>query len=246
MGDCIIYTAGYTQAMSYCIQFLKQAGFTLLSEPSQQATHLLLPIPSFAPDGSIVGGGNLNTLLTLLPKNVTVIGGNLDRPELDYYTTIDLLQNATYLAMNAQITAHCAIKQALNQLPVILQDCPVLVIGWGRIGKCLAQLLRQMGAQVTVCARKESDRSILTALGFTAKDCQQVDLSAYRVIFNTVPTMLFPQCPGNALKIDLASRLGLGSDDVIWARGLPGKDAPGSSGMLIAQTLIPILRKEFV
>ena len=244
MNEHIIYAAGFTQAMSHCIQKLKQEGYTIVSEPNQQVTHLLLPVPSFAPDGLIVGGGNLATLLTLLPKDIVVIGGNLDRPELDYYTTLDLLQEEEYLAENAQITAHCAIKLALNQLPVILDECPVLVLGWGRIGKCLARLLRQMGAIVTVCVRKESDRCILKALGYNVTDYRQVNLCAYRVIFNTVPTMLFPVCPGNALKIDLASRLGMGSDDVIWARGLPGKDAPGSSGALIAQTLMPILRKE--
>ena len=244
MDEYTIYAAGFTQAMSHCIQKLKQEGFTIVSEPNQQVTHLLLPVPSFTPDGMITGGGNLATLLTLLPKDIVVIGGNLDRPELDYYKTIDLLQNEAYLAENAQITAHCAIKLALNQLPVILDNCPVLVIGWGRIGKCLSQLLRQMGAKVTVCARKESDRSILSALGYTATEYKLADLTRYRVIFNTVPTMVFPVCPGNALKIDLASRLGLGSEDVIWARGLPGKDAPGSSGALIANTLIPILRKE--
>ena len=244
MNNCMIYAAGYTPAMSYCIQRLKQQGFTLVSEPCGEVTHLLLPVPSFAPDGGIVGGGNLSTLLNLLPKDIVVIGGNLDRPELDYYTTVDLLQDPDYLAMNAQITAHCALELVLDQLPVILDGCPVLVIGWGRIGKCLAKLLQQVGASVTVCARKESDRSILRALGYTAVQKQEVDLSAYRVIFNTVPTMLFPVCPGNALKIDLASRLGLGSEDVIWARGLPGKDAPESSGELIAKTLIPILKKE--
>ena len=244
MDDCIIYTAGYSPAMSYCVQALKQAGFTLISEPSMQATHLLLPVPSFTPDGGIIGGGNLRTLLTLLPGNITVIGGNLDRPELTGYATVDLLQDPYYLALNAQITAHCAVKLALNQLPVILDGCPVLVIGWGRIGKCLAQLLRQMGAKVTVCTRKESDRSILAAMGYKTVDFHAVNLSAYKVVYNTAPTMLFPTCPGNALKIDLASRLGLGSEDVIWARGLPGKDAPESSGALIAQTLIPILRKE--
>lgn len=244
MDSCVIYAAGYSPAMSYCIQSLKQSGFTLLSEPGPQVTHLLLPVPSFAPDGGIIGGGNLSTLLTLLPKEITVIGGNLDRPELDYYTTVDLLQDSAYLAMNAQITAHCALELALNQLPVILDGCPVLVIGWGRIGKCLARLLQQLGAQVTVCARKESDRSMLCALGYGATSFKQVDLPTYRVIFNTVPLMLFPTCPGNGLKIDLASRLGLGSEDVIWARGLPGKDAPESSGNLIARTLIPILRKE--
>ena len=230
--------------MSYCIQFIKQEGFTLVSEHCAQVTHLLLPVPSFGPDGGIVGGGNLSTLLTLLPKEITVIGGNLDRPELDYYTTIDLLQDATYLALNANITAHCALELALDQLPIILDGCPVLVIDWGRIGKCLGKLLQQLGAQVSVCARKESDRSMLAALGYRALRLEDIDTAAYRVIFNTVPTMLLPTCPGNALKIDLASRLGMGSSDVLWARGLPGKDAPESSGRLIADTLIPILRKE--
>ena len=244
MDNCMIYAAGYSPVMSYCIQSLKQAGFTLLSEPCAEVTHLLLPVPSFAPDGGIVGGGNLSTLLTLLPKDIVVIGGNLDRPELDYYTTVDLLQDPYYLALNAQITAHCALELALDQLPVILDGCPVLIIGWGRIGKCLGKLLQQVGAQVSVCARKETDRSLLAALGYRALALPQVDLTEYRVVFNTVPSMLFPVCPGNALKIDLASRLGLGSEDVVWARGLPGKDAPESSGNLIAKTLLPLLRKE--
>ena len=244
MGDCVLYTAGYSPAISYCVQTLKKNGFTLLSEPSQEVTHLLLPVPSFAPDGSIVGGGNLATLLTLLPKNIVVIGGNLDRPELDYYQCVDLLQDEGYLAQNAQITAHCAIKLALNQLPITLDGCDALVIGWGRIGKCLARLLRLLGAEVTVAARKENDRSMLAALGYGATDLENIRFPDYRVVFNTAPTMLFPACPGNALKIDLASRLGLGSEDVIWARGLPGKDAPESSGRLIAQILMPRLQKE--
>lgn len=244
MDDCIIYAAGYSPAMSYCVQILKRAGFTLISEPSMEATHLLLPVPSFTPDGMIVGGGNLRTLLTLLPGNITVIGGNLDCPELVGYATVDLLQDEYYLTANANITAYCAVKVALNQLPVILDGCPALVIGWGRIGKCLSRLLRQMGASVTVCARKAKDRSILSAMGYDAVDFHQVDLSAFKVIYNTAPTMVFPNCPGDALKIDLASQLGLGSPDVIWARGLPGKDAPESSGHLIAKTVIPLFRKE--
>ena len=244
MGDCIIYAAGYSPAMGYCIRTLKDAGVTILSEPSMQVTHLLMPVPSFSPDGTIIGGGNLRTLLTLLPKDIVVIGGNLDRPELDDYPTVDLLLDPSYLALNARITAHCAVKVALQQLPVILDGCDTLVIGWGRIGKCLAQLLQKMGANVTVCARKKADRSMLSALGYWVEDTETVDLSKYRVIFNTVPPMLFPACPGNGLKIDLASRLGLGSSDVIWARGLPGKEAPESSGTLIADTLLPLLRKE--
>lgn len=244
MCDCVIYAAGYSPAFSYCTQALKESGYTIISEPSMEATHLLLPVPSFTQDGSIIGGGNLHTLLTLLPEDIIVIGGNLDCPELNDYVCIDLLDDPTYLALNAQITAHCAVKLALNQLPVTLNTCDVLVIGWGRIGKYLAQLLHQMGANVTVCARNKNDRSLLHALGYQTAKFKTVDLSKFRVIFNTVPEMLFPSCPGNALKIDLASRLGMGSRDVIWARGLPGKDAPESSGKLIFKTVTEILGKE--
>ncbi len=240
----MIYVAGHSPALQFCTSVLKGNGFVVLAEPSMEVTHLLLPVPSFTAEGCIVGGGNLRTLLTLLPKNIVVIGGNLDCPELVDYRTVDLLQDADYLAINANITAHCAIKVALNKMQTIFDGCQVLVIGWGRIGKCLAQLLRQMGAEVTVCARKESDRSMLRALGYKAEDYQSVNLESYQVIYNTVPSMVFPNCPKGALKIDLASKLGLGGDDVIWARGLPGKEAPESSGVLIARSVIPILREE--
>lgn len=240
----MIYVAGHSPALQFCTSALQENGFAVLPEPGMEATHLLLPVPSFTPEGCIVGGGNLRTLLTLLPKDIVVIGGNLDCPELVDYRTVDLLQDADYLALNANITAHCAIKVALNKMQTILDGCRVLVIGWGRIGKCLAQLLRQMGAEVTVCARKESDRSMLRALGYETADFGAVNLQNYRIIYNTVPSMVFPDCPKGALKIDLASKLGLGGDDVIWARGLPGKEAPESSGALIARSVIPILREE--
>ena len=44
--------------------------------------------------------------------------------------------------------------------------------------------------------------------------------------------------------IDLASKLGIEAEDVIWARGLPGKDAPETSGDLIARTVIRLTAKK--
>ena len=240
----MIYVAGHSPALQFCTSLLKESGFAVLAEPSMEVTHLLLPVPSFTAEGCIIGGGNLRTLLTLLPKDIVVIGGNLDCPELVDYRTVDLLQDADYLAINANITAHCAVKVAMNKMQTIFDGCDALVIGWGRIGKCLAQLLRQMGAEVTVCARRESDRSMLRALGYKAVSYEDAALDRFSVIFNTVPTMVFPHCPEGALKIDLASKLGLGGDDVVWARGLPGKEAPEASGALIARSVIPILREE--
>ena len=234
-------SAGHTPALTYAVETLQKA--YSFSSP-ENAKYLLLPVPSFDGDGYIRGGGNVAHLLKELPRDITVIGGLLAHPALANYHTIDLLEDPFYIAKNANITAHCAIRLAMQKLPLTLEHCPVLVIGWGRIGQCLCRLLQGLRADITVAARKDFDRAMLTALGIRAIAPEEIDTTRYRLIFNTAPAMILPQCPGDALKIDLASQLGLGGLDVIWARGLPGKDAPESSGQLIAESIIRILDKE--
>ena len=238
MRQCRILPAGHTSALKHACTYLGAQGLPLTYDPDTTVTHLLLPVPSFDADGSIKGGGDLGSLLNKLPGSITVIGGFLDHPLLEGYSKLDLLETESYIAKNAAITAHCAIKLALQHLPRTLASCPVLVIGWGRIGKCLSRLLRTLGSDITVAARKETDRAMLEALGYKAINATQIHPEEYRVIFNTAPQLLLPDCPGTALKIDLASKPGITGADVIWARGLPNRDAPESSGALIAQEFI--------
>lgn len=233
MKQPLLLPYGRTEALKYACSQLQNSGFVLTDTPSPAVTHLLLPVPSLGPDGSVKGGGDLADLLSRLPKDITVMGGNLSSVPSSY-RKLDLLQNETYLSQNAAITAHCAIKLAMAQLPCTLDGCPVLVVGWGRIGKCLGKLLMNMGALVTVAARKETDRAMLLALGYRAAPISQIDPEQYRVIFNTAPQLLLPDCSASALQIDLASKPGITGPNVIWARGLPNKDAPESSGALIA------------
>lgn len=240
----IFYSTGHTAALVHAIRLLHDHGVEFLPCPDRHATHLLLPVPSFDPDGRIKGGGSLEALLWQLPDDVIIIGGMLDRPELAKYQKIDLLEDPGYVAENAAITAYCAVRLAMQKLPVMLKGCPTLIAGWGRIGKCLARLLRQMDADVTVAARKEADRAMAKALGYKAVDISGADPRFYRLIFNTAPEMVLEPCPGKAIKIDLASRPGISGEDVIWARGLPGKDAPESSGTLIAETILHYINKE--
>ena len=243
MNDFTFCTAGSTPALEYAQDALQAAGFSLTTQPGAGVTHLLLPVPSFDSEGNIKGGGSLPKRLAQLPEDITVIGGNLDQPQLEGYRCLDLLKDPLYTARNAAITAHCALALAMERLPVTLDGQRILVIGWGRIGKCLGQLLRGLGARVTIAARKESDRVMLKALGYGAEDTANLSTTAYRVVFNTVPQMVCPDCPGKALKVDLASRPGLGGADVIWARGLPGTMTPESSGQLIAGSVIRLLKE---
>ena len=250
MSKYIFYPATHTPALLAAAEKLKSRGYTVVNRPCENMTHLLLPVPSLDPDGTIKGGGDLQELLDILPKNICIIGGNL--PSFPKYKTMDLLKDPEYLAENAYITAHCAIRLAMMRLPVTMRKCKVLIIGWGRIGKCLTRLLRALEADLTVAARKETDRAMAHALGYATIAPEQIgsQLDKYRLIFNTVPAPvlskdLVAECNENCLKIDLASVQGILDNSALWARGLPGKDTPESSGALIAKTIIRLLdRKE--
>lgn len=241
MSNPLLYPIGTTPACAYAAGILQKAGIPLTDHPTPEVTALLLDVPSFPPGSTL----DLERKLSMLPESITVIGGNLRHPALEGYKLLDLLQWESYLCRNAAITADCALRVAAPLLSTTFAQSPTLIIGWGRIGKCLARLLQAMGTPVTVAARKESDRSILTALGYNAVDIPQIDPGAYKLIFNTAPEPVLDQAQlapfPHVIKIDLASRPGLLGNDVHIARGLPGRFAPESSGRLIAQSILPRL-----
>ncbi len=242
-----IYIAGSSKAANYAGRYLQGKGFTVLPTLSGSTDYILLDVPSFNPVGLLRDGSSVSKLLKELTRDTVIIGGKLDHPELDGFRTLDLLLDEQYAAENAYLTAEAALDVALPYLDITLRNCPVLILGWGRIGKCLARILRALDASVTVAARKETDRAALQSLGYQTADSTDLPtLRPYRLIFNTVPSLIvsreqMAKCHPACVKIDLASRPGMDDGDVIIARGLPGIHFPESSGKLIADT---IFRKE--
>lgn len=243
----LIYPIGTTQSCRQACALLAAQGFPFTDHPCPEITHLLLDIPAFQPDGNLRGGVDLAPVLSMIPPAVCVIGGNLDHPCLSWYRKWDLLKDPVYLANNAQITADCALRLAAGKLEHTFSDTPVLVIGWGRIGKCLAQMLRSAGCPVSVAARKDTDRAMIQALGYAPVSIAELaqGLNQYHLIFNTVPARL-PDIalPEGVLAYELASTPGLPEDGAICARGLPGIMAPYSSGRLISQTIVRFIQEE--
>lgn len=248
METLTLFPGAETAPVQCAASFLQMNGWHIADCPSDLVTHLLLPIPSFDQNGYIKGSNHdLEGLLRVLPRDICVIGGNLDStaiPQIHEIHTIDLLKNEAFLAENAAVTAHCALKVALRQMGCTLQELPVLVIGWGRIGKCLARLLRALGARVTVAARKETDRAMLQALMYQSCSIDRLctQASQFDLIFNTVPYPVLDtaSCKENAILLELASRPGIIGAGVTDARGLPGKEAPLTSGALIGKTILRI------
>ena len=245
MDEKFIFAAGSTAANRYAAKFLKYAGCSVLDSSHKDVRYLLLDVPSFGPEGRLRGGGSVDSILEKMPRDVVVCGGNLAHPALDGYETWDFLKDETYLCENAYITAECALDVALPYLKRTIRDCPVLIIGWGRIGKCLARLFQNMNAYVTVAARNPKDRAMIQALGLrtAAPDGLSALLEQFQLLYNTVPSPVLTReqialCRKDCVKIELASKDGMAGDDIIIARGLPGIHMPESSGKLIGETFL--------
>ncbi len=231
MKKCIFCTAGNTNALFFAGKRLADWGYTVLPELTDEVTHLLLPVPT-PPE----------LLPPSLPEGVMLLGGNLGKPVYPY---ADFLQDEFYLRENADITAQCALDIAQGKMP--LQDASVLVIGWGRIGKCLAARLHKLRARVTVAARREETLAQLAARDIAAAPLPLVSAKGYDLIINTAPAPVLDasEADDNAVLMDLASKKGISGGRVLWARGLPNKMAPETSGALMAKTALRYaLKKE--
>ena len=242
MTNILLYPVVTTASAKQAVSLLHKYGISTITHPAPEITHLMLDVPSFNPEGSLRSGDDLEIILERIPPDITVIGGNLTHPALAEHRKLDLLQDEAYLARNAAISADCALRIAAPLLKTTFQDTSTLILGWGRIGKCLAGLLKALGAPVTVAVRSKKDLAMLQALGYAAVDYSHLPEST-QLVFNTVPGQNFENISG-CVKIDLASQRSLPGEDVIWARGLPGIIAPETSGRLIAETILRLFKEE--
>ena len=209
----------------------------------------------------------LNDLLAKLETGSVIVGGRIPtefaaNAEARGIRVRDYFHSEEFQIQNAYTTAEAAVSIAMNSLDRNLFGARIAITGYGRIAKHLVRLLKSLGAEVTVAARKESDLAWAYSIG-----CDIIRLGGaegvsrlthgYDVIYNTVPHWLFDrdfleQADPATFLIDLASVPGgvdicaakeLGSN-VLWATSLPGKYAPKSAGELIGACVDRIMREE--
>lgn len=243
-----IYPIGETNACRFAVSLLENKSIPIIDHPSPDVTHLMLDVPSFQSDGQLRCGGYIEPILRMLPPNIKIIGGNLTPPSLAHYPTFDLLASEVYLAKNAAITADCAIRLISKHMSSTFSDSPALIIGWGRIGKCLAHKLLNLGCPTTIAVRSTKDQALLNALGYASVSIADIaaDLHQYALLFNTVPyPVVNSALPSDMLAVELASTPGIPPLDTIDGRGLPEKLAPVSSGKLIAETILNFIQEDF-
>lgn len=224
-------------------------------EEADRADCVVLPLPAMGERGHLNAPlseeeYSLTWVLDFLQPGQLVCAGMVNR-ELAAAAEQRRLRLEDYFAReelavaNAVPTAEGAIQIALEELPITLHDARALVIGYGRLGKALAQRLDGLGARVTVAARSWEALAWAQTRGLATEHTGQLTpwLCSYDLVVNTAPARLLGReqlaalRPG-ALVIDLASKPG-GVDfeaaaqlgvKAVWALSLPGKVAPVSAG----------------
>lgn len=218
---------------------------------------VLLPLP-YSRDGVNINAPlstrkiPLSSFFPLLSGRQKMAAGLLGATLPEGYEVFDYAESETFAIRNARATVEGALAIAIRETPITLNGAKAAVVGYGRIGRMLAADLRALGAEVTVVARKATDRAWAWSEGLTAENypglpalCGGLDL-----LFNTVPSLVVGREALSAMKqdavvIELASLPG-GVDlraaaelgiSVITAPGLPGKYAPKTAGSIIADTV---------
>ncbi len=186
--------------------------------------------------------------------------GDLSRRLMADYglTLLDYYDREETQVANAVPTAEGALQLAMESTDRTLHDSRCLIIGYGRIGRLLADRLLALGAEVTVSARKYGDLAWIEAWGCRGVQTGALtgQLDRFDLIFNTAPALILDgtrlrETREDCVIIDLASAPG-GVDleaakrlsrQAIPAPGLPGKIAPRTAAAAIRDSVYHILEE---
>lgn len=216
----------------------------------ESADVILLPVPTTR-DGKTVFCPQSDKIIPLeninRAKNDALIlscGYDFENKNCINYLNLD-----SFSILNAVPTAEGAIAKAISDTPFCLWRSRVLVIGYGRVAKILAERLSGFKCDLTVSARKATDFACLEALGIKHIYTSKVGEAAknFDLIFNTVDVEIFGESDyrnlidcrlydlstKGCIDFEKAERFGL---NAVKLPGIPGKNSPLTAGKIIAQT----------
>ena len=257
--------------MKTVVKMVKDLGFECATNETFDASDIkgaiknadavILPLPCckdgylFSPMSNVLT--NIGDIFSAGSEKTIFLGGKMPITDENH---IDYSLREEFLIKNAVPTAEGAIEIALRESDITLNGANAAVIGYGRIGKYLSEILSGLNCNVSVVARKEVTRANAEISGFSAYNFGNTDVYKNAdIVFNTVPTTVIGEDELSVMRpetkiIDLASLPG-GVDEksakahnvtIIRALALPGKVAPTTAGKIIFDTVTAILRERGV
>lgn len=233
-------------------------------EDIESADYVVLPIPFTKDKVHITGENILIEDIIKMCSNKTIFSGGIPKDFEEKFiennvSVIDLMKLDEVALLNAIPTAEGAIVKAMEETDITLHGANVLVLGFGRVGKILADKLKGLNANVFCEARSKKDLAHIKALGYNVVELNSMDdyLNDMDVIFSTIPAVILDEeklakVNKDAVIIDLASSPG--SVDFKAAEkygikaflelGIPTKVAPKSAAKYLKKSIDNIIYKK--
>lgn len=203
----------------------------------------------------------LEEIFKLLTKDQIFIAGKITKEiatlaKTYNINTIDFLEREELAVLNAIPTAEGAIQIAMEEMTTTIHGSKIMILGFGRIGKILANMLKGLGANVYVEARNYADLAWIKSYSYESVHLDKIldYIENMDIIFNTIPSLVITEeillkLRKGSIIIDLASMPG-GVDfqrskelgiKTIHALGLPGKIAPKTAALIMKDTIYNII-----
>lgn len=205
----------------------------------------------------------LADILHAVESGQTVFGGMFGEREKQYLKhrgilAYDYFAREELTVRNAVATAEGVLQIVIEELPITVHGSHALVTGYGRTSKTVCTLLRALGAQVTVAARKQADLAWARVEGMQGVFYEELPAcaGAFDYVVNTVPALVLgrpvlEKLKADCLLVEIASAPG-GIDvkaagacglKIVKASSLPGKVAPKTAGRIISDTIQNVIRE---
>lgn len=186
---------------------------------------LILPLPISYDNKTVNAPFSDNTIfisdiLDNMNKNSLLLGGKISdwlKGEFSAFSINwrDYLLREELAVQNAVPTSEGALNIAITETPKTISGSKCMVLGYGRIGKVLCNMLASLGASVTVSARSCADLAWIQSLGYIPLHTNDIDsaIGDCDIIFNTIPAVILDRrilslVSKDSLIIDLSSKPG--------------------------------------
>lgn len=233
-----------------------------LAEELSRAHVIITPLNGIEADGAIYtpyfdGQVNVRDLIVLrkLKAGTLFLAGYIHRDvkQLLKQNNIVVLETSgldEISILNAVPTGEGAIQVAMQETAITIHNSQCFVLGYGRCGRILAEMLKGLNANVTVVARRKEMLAWVKASGMNSLLLDHLGEQIFKaeIIFNTIPSIIIDgkmlcHVKKDVLIIDLASypggidfdaarRIGI---HTLVLPGLPGKVAPKTAGRILCQ-----------
>ena len=166
---------------------------------------------------------------------------------------VNLWADERLLQENAYLTAEAAVAAAMRRSRISMAGARCAVVGYGRIGRSLTEILLNQGAEVTVLSRTQAKRRAARESGAQAADLTDAArvLPGRQLIFSTPPALVMDEgvlahVDADAAIVDLASPpYGVDLEAArrrelrAWREpGLPGRYCPLSAARAIYSAVL--------